>query len=174
CGRKLHCPFFAIDMRAMALAHEPIGAAINPNIKAVRFDGLHRRLYDVGLYNALLQQGEVWLDEHSAIKRRDRRRQGQRLDQHLHSSRRTAAGDSELDTSHAHLGDGGAGPFVKHLFVGQEGSIHVSEEQFDRHLLIRNTDCGLRIQEKSKGAGGIKKTVFYFLNTTLNFFWLLL
>ena len=49
CGREFHCPFFAIDMRAMALAHEPIGAAINPNIKTVRFDGLHRRLYDVGL-----------------------------------------------------------------------------------------------------------------------------
>jgi hypothetical protein len=56
------------------------------------------------------------------------------LDQHLHSSRGTAAGDSELDTSHAQLGDGGAGPFGKHLFVGQKSSIHVSEEQFDRHV----------------------------------------
>ena len=67
------------------------------------------------------------------------------------------------------MGDGGPGPFGKHLFVGQESSIHVSEEQFDRH---EEKEEG-RIKKESYD-GEIKKTVFYFLNSTLNFFWLLL
>jgi hypothetical protein len=59
-----------------------------------------------------------------------------------------------LDAGRAQLGDGGAGPFGKHLFVGQEGSIHVSEEQFDRHLERQKEE----LRRKSYD-GGIK-TVF--------------
>ena len=124
---KFHRPLLAIDMRAMALWHEPIDAAIDPHNELVRFDNFDHGCDNILLQHALLDHAEIWPNEKSAVERGDWRRECERLDQHLHPARRAPARDREGDTSLAHLVHCGFRALGQHLLARDESAIDIRE-----------------------------------------------
>ena len=88
---------------------------------------------DRGGDRVLSQDREVGLDVHAAIERGHRRGELQRGDQHRQASRRPSARDGELDAGGAQPRDGFARLRAEGLGRRHQRSIHVRDDQFDRH-----------------------------------------
>src|ERR1700733_476673 len=94
---KLDGPLLPRDMGRVEIANKPVLAAIEPDIHLVLEDDLQRALCRIGGKHVLFHDGHVGLDENSAVEPGNRRLQSQRIDQHRHAARRTAAGNRKGD-----------------------------------------------------------------------------
>jgi hypothetical protein len=123
---------FLGHVRALRVRDIPVGAAVNPGVQAERLvqvgHGHHQFFGD----HALLDHRHVRIDQYPAVERGDRGRDGQRLDEHGHAPRRTAAGDGEQDPGLAELVYGFDGPVGQDLVRGHERAVDVRQKQPDR------------------------------------------
>src|SRR5438067_5528413 len=71
---EFHGPFFAVDMRSVAFAHEPIVAAIDPGVELVRRDDRENGFDGVSGQDALFDQRKVRPDKLPAVEGSERSR----------------------------------------------------------------------------------------------------
>ena len=135
--RELDGPFLAVHVRAVTLVDEPVVAPVNPDVELVLLDDLDDRLDHVLPEHVFGDDGEIGFDEQAAVERGDGRRDRQRFDEHLHPARRPPAGDGELDPGVAHFFDGLLARVGEDFFLGDEGAVHVGEQQAGA------TGCGM-------------------------------
>ena len=94
---ELHGVRLAVDVRPVGVAHEPVGAAVDPDREPEGLEQLDRRRDEVVGDRALLDHVEVGLDHETAVEPGERRTDRERLDEHLHPARRAPARHREVD-----------------------------------------------------------------------------
>src|SRR3546814_6837863 len=86
-------------MRRLRVTHQPVAAAIDPNVEAVLGEQAYRFAGDRRRQRVALDGREVGAHEHAAVEGGDRRVEAQRIDQHGHSAGRPSARYGEADAA---------------------------------------------------------------------------
>ena len=124
------------DVRDVRVAQQPFGAAIQPHVELVFADQLDDRLDQPRIDRAFLDHRHVRPRVQAAVERRQRQRQLQRLDEHLHPARRAPARHGELHAGvfqRMHRRDRPVGQL---LVVGHQRPVDVGEHELDLHAAI--------------------------------------
>src|SRR5438270_3403735 len=105
-GRKFHGPFFAINVRARAVAHVPVLIGVEPRVEAAALDNFETTFSSSRVNEMLLQDGQVGPNDHAAVECSNGVRKLERVNQHFHSARRAATGDGECNAGSMELAYG--------------------------------------------------------------------
>ena len=85
------------DMGRRGVRDVPVGVSVDPDVESMPLDELHHRAGGVQRKSALLDDGQVWVDEHPAVERGQRRREPERINQHAQAPWGAAAREGDLD-----------------------------------------------------------------------------
>ena len=107
---ELHGPSLAIHVWRRQVPHVPVGPTIEPGVEAVGLEQLHDWLHTAPRDLMLLEHREMAVDQQTAIESGKRQLQLERLDQHRHASRWTAARYRKEHTGHLQLSNRCDGP----------------------------------------------------------------
>jgi hypothetical protein len=122
---------FVGDVRAADVEHEPIDSLVAPDVEAVALEHLDDRGDELGGQRALLEDRHRGVDHEATVEPADRRREGERLDQHRHAAWRSSARDGEVDPCIAQLGHRGDRGCGEHLVRRDERAVDVGDHQPD-------------------------------------------
>ena len=96
-GVEFHGPGFAGDMRSVELGDQPVIAAIDPCVESLFSDETNRLACDISGHRLFLKDRKIALNKKPAIEAGDRRLDRQRVKQHRHAARWTAASNGKAD-----------------------------------------------------------------------------
>jgi hypothetical protein len=131
-GLELHRPRLTVDVWGLDVPYEPVRAPIEPDVQLERLHQAGDLRHQVLREDVLFQHLHVWFDQEPPVEGRDRRRQGEWLDEHLHAARRTTAGDGEVHAGVAEAAYRLEGALREDLVLRDERAVDVREEQPDR------------------------------------------
>ena len=130
-GVELDRPRLPVDVGSLGVRDVPVGAAVEPDVELERLHEVDDWSYEVLGDRSLLEGVHVPVDDDAAVEGGNGSLQVEGLDQHLHAPGRAAARDGEEDAGIVQPVDGVDGGLREHLVLGDEGPVHVRQEQAD-------------------------------------------
>ncbi len=124
---------FAGDMRAVEIAHEPVGTPIDPDAEPEGFEQRDHGGNEVVADDLLLDHIQLRVDDEPAVERRERCPKSQRLDEHGHAPGRAAAGDCKADSRVVQRVDSLDGARRQRLVRRHERPVDVREQHANAH-----------------------------------------